>query len=376
MQAMVLALLVGGTTAFATLRKDVTLDVDGQVHSVSAFGRTVKDVLDAQGVEVSDRDVVSPSVDALVSDGAEVVVRHGRDVVVEVDGERRTVWTTAVTVQDVLAELGLRGELRTSASRSADLGSGGLRVSTMKTVHVSVDGQTQDLVTTASTVRETLEELGVELGPLDRVSVSLDAAAVDGLVVKIDRVTGVTRSETVAQPFETVREDDPTLAVGTEKTTVTGRDGSKVVTFIAYVVDGVEIGRTMLAESVTIAPRNQVVRVGTFTGPDPSSVPAVEPGTSRAIGLEMVLARGWNEAEFACLDPLWSHESGWRVNAANSSSGAYGIPQALPGSKMASVGADWQTNPRTQIEWGLGYIAARYGSPCQAWAFFQAHNYY
>ena len=189
-------------------------------------------------------------------------------------------------------------------------------------------------------------------------------------------MTGVTRSETVAQPFETVREDDPTLAVGTEKTTVTGRDGSKVVTFIAYVVDGVEIGRTMLAESVTVAPRNQVVRVGTFTGPDPASVPPVEPGTSRAIGLEMVLARGWNEAEFACLDPLWSHESGWRVNAANSSSGAYGIPQALPGSKMASVGADWQTNPRTQIAWGLGYIAGRYGSPCQAWAFFQAHNYY
>ncbi len=373
---MVLALLVGGTTAFATLRKDVTLDVDGQLQSVSAFGRTVQDVLDAEGVRVSDRDVVSPSLGALVSDGTEVVVRHGREVVVEVDGERKTVWTTGVTVDDVLAEMGLRGQLRTSASRSADLGPNGLRVSTLKTVHVAVDGQTQDLATTASTVREALTELGVELGAQDRVSVSLDAATVDGLMVKIDRVTGVTRSESVPQPFETVRQDDPTLAKGTEKVTVAGRDGSKVVTFVAYEVNGVEIGRTLLAESVVVAPVNQVVKVGTFTGPDPSAVPPVEPGTSRAIGLEMVLARGWSADEFACLDPLWSHESGWRVNAANKSSGAYGIPQALPGSKMASAGADWQTNPATQIQWGLGYIAGRYGTPCQAWAFFQAHNYY
>ncbi|MCY7287980.1 MAG: G5 domain-containing protein, partial [Cryobacterium sp.] len=65
---------------------------------------------------------------------------------------------------------------------------------------------------------------------------------------------------------------------------------------------------------------------------------------------------------------LWNKESGWRVNAENSSSGAYGIPQALPGSKMATAGDDWQTNPATQIQWGLGYISGRYGTPCGAWA--------
>lgn len=81
-------------------------------------------------------------------------------------------------------------------------------------------------------------------------------------------------------------------------------------------------------------------------------------------------------AQFTCLDLLWEKESNWRVTAANPSSGAYGIPQALPGSKMASAGSDWQTNAITQIRWGLGYIDAVYGSPCAAWAHSQATNWY
>ena len=375
-QASVLALIVAGTTAFATLQKTVTLDVDGELSTVSAFGRTVEDVLDAHGVDVGARDLVSPALDALVTDGTEVVVRHGREVVVEIDGETRTVWTTALTVEGILAEMGVRGDVRLSASRSADLGDGSLRVSTPKTVHVSVDGGTQNLLTTASTVREVLTELGVVLGEPDRVSVSLDAAAVAGLVGKIDRVVGVTRSETTPQPFEVVRQDDPSLPKGTEVLSVTGREGAKVVTFVAYEVNGIEIGRMVLAESITVAPVNQVIRVGTADVLNVPSGPPVEPGTARAIGLEMVLARGWDEGQFACLDALWTRESGWRVDAHNKSSGAYGIPQALPGSKMATVAADWQTNPRTQIEWGLGYIAGRYGTPCDAWAFFQARNWY
>jgi len=72
---------------------------------------------------------------------------------------------------------------------------------------------------------------------------------------------------------------------------------------------------------------------------------------------------------------MWGHESGWRVNAANPS-GAYGIPQALPGDKMASYGADWQTNPTTQIKWGLDYIGGRYSTPCGAWSFWQSNGYY
>ena len=101
-----------------------------------------------------------------------------------------------------------------------------------------------------------------------------------------------------------------------------------------------------------------------------------DPGSAQAIARDRVLARGWSEDEFSCLVELWKRESGWRVNAHNVGSGAYGIPQALPGEKMASVGADWQTNPATQITWGLGYVAGRYGTPCGAWASFQDKGWY
>ena len=85
--------------------------------------------------------------------------------------------------------------------------------------------------------------------------------------------------------------------------------------------------------------------------------------------------QGWGATQFACLRQVWARESGWRYDTQNAS-GAYGIPQALPGSKMATAGADWQTNPATQVKWGLGYIKAVYGTPCRAWAFEEANGYY
>lgn len=91
---------------------------------------------------------------------------------------------------------------------------------------------------------------------------------------------------------------------------------------------------------------------------------------------DKVIAMGWTEADFTALVQLWYKESGWRWNADNPYSDAYGIPQALPGSKMASAGSDWATNPKTQVNWGLDYIQKRYGSPSNALNFWNAHNWY
>jgi hypothetical protein len=85
---------------------------------------------------------------------------------------------------------------------------------------------------------------------------------------------------------------------------------------------------------------------------------------------------GWGGDQFGCLVSLWDKESSWNVNAYNASSGATGIPQALPGSKMASAGGDWATNPATQISWGLGYISGTYGTPCAAWAKSESVGWY
>jgi hypothetical protein len=111
------------------------------------------------------------------------------------------------------------------------------------------------------------------------------------------------------------------------------------------------------------APSSDSGSSGGYTAP----VAVADPGSAQAIAADMLASRGFGGEQFDCLVALWNKESGWRVNAANPSSGAYGIPQALPGSKMSSSGGDWETNAATQIDWGLGYITGRYGSPCGAW---------
>lgn len=103
----------------------------------------------------------------------------------------------------------------------------------------------------------------------------------------------------------------------------------------------------------------------------------VSPGSARDIARQMMLSMyGWGDDQFTCFDKIITQESGWNVSATNRSSGAYGIPQALPGSKMATAGADWQTNPATQIKWALGYVQGRYSTACGAWAFKSAHGWY
>ena len=100
------------------------------------------------------------------------------------------------------------------------------------------------------------------------------------------------------------------------------------------------------------------------------------PAGAQATARGMLGSYGWGDDQFGCLYNLWQRESGWNYQAYNASSGAFGIPQALPGSKMASAGADWQTSARTQIAWGLGYISGRYGTPCNAWGHSQSVGWY
>jgi len=103
---------------------------------------------------------------------------------------------------------------------------------------------------------------------------------------------------------------------------------------------------------------------------------APQTGSNRSIGRKMAAAHGWTGVQWDCLNNLWQKESGWSTRSSNSSGTAWGIPQALPGSKMKSAGSDWRTNPATQIKWGIGYIDNRYGTACKAWGHWQSHNWY
>ncbi|WP_307794798.1 hypothetical protein [Leifsonia sp. TF02-11] len=100
----------------------------------------------------------------------------------------------------------------------------------------------------------------------------------------------------------------------------------------------------------------------------------VDPAAAQAYASSRLAAFGWGQDQMGCLIKLWNHESGWRADAFNSSSGAYGIPQSLPASKMSSAGSDWMTNQNTQVDWGLDYINRAYGSPCAAWSFEMSHD--
>jgi hypothetical protein len=170
-------------------------------------------------------------------------------------------------------------------------------------------------------------------------------------------------------PYKVVKQSDPTMAQGSTKVLRAGKKGSARVTYAYVFVNGKYAGRAVVKSVTVTAPVAAVERVGT----KPAIV--TSPDAAHQIARQLLLARGWGQDQMDCLGPLWGKESAWRVTAGNPS-GAYGIPQALPGSKMAKYGSDWRTNAATQIKWGLDYIAGRYGTPCKAWSSWQAHGWY
>jgi len=130
--------------------------------------------------------------------------------------------------------------------------------------------------------------------------------------------------------------------------------------------------------TVTVSAARPRKQAQACSNPQSTSAPkdTKSPAYAKWYAKRKLAAYGWGESQWAPLEKLWTRESGWRWDADNPTSDAYGIPQGLPGSKMASAGKDWRTNPETQIRWGLGYIKGRYGSPARAWEHFQARNWY
>lgn len=155
---------------------------------------------------------------------------------------------------------------------------------------------------------------------------------------------------------------------------------------VAFVLVPAELGATSMVPVSDLELQSLVVHDVPLVAPvrDTYTVKAAprppraasNPSGAQAIALGMMPAYGWDAGQFDCLVALWNRESGWNAGASNPSSGAHGIPQALPGSKMASAGADWATNPATQIKWGLGYVAGRYGTPCVAWQHSESVGWY
>ena len=382
----VLAGLVAAPLVWTSVDKDVHLSVDGRTTTVSTTASNVGQVLRAQNYAVNSHDLVAPAAGSAVKSGMTVVLRHGRLLRLDIDGKKTSVWTTASTVQEALSQLGYSTSdfVSVSRSRRLPLAPTTLAIRTPRVVTVVHDGKSEKVSTTDATVAQLLADIDVPVLSTDRVSAQPSAALADGMVITVQRVNEKTVVQTLAVDYTVARKEDPKLAAGTTKVLTKGKKGQTQVTYSVVYVDGKPTARTKLGSRTMSAPRTEVLAVGTKQKSEVdavnkqqvgSTLPAPTPGSAKAIAKELLAKRGWGDDQYSCLVSMWTRESGWRTSAANPS-GAYGIPQALPGSKMASAGADWKTSAETQIKWGLGYIKARYGTPCGAWTFWQAHTYY
>lgn len=434
-----LAVVAVAGVGVMSAHRDAVLEVDGVSRPVSVWGTTVGDVLKAAGVEPGDHDLVSPGPGVSIAEGDTVVVRTAHPYQIAVAGQERTVWTTSSSADTILADASSQGgDVTMAADRSHTRETLTPLVSRPRPVGVLVGGAPARQVTVrpGDDVRTVLTAAGVELSPLDQVSLSTENGS---LQVKVTTVTRglVTTEEPIA--FTQREEQTDALFVGESQVVTAGHDGVAATTAWTETADGATVFSSVTSTTETAQPVEQVTQIGTKeatpealvkAGIDPLAKPekrtdadgivsvryraklgsistpaqiaaitgtptAASAGTSgsstsgvttagqtysgaspQAIAQQMVADRGWADSEFQCLVSLWNRESHWNPFAYNAGSGAYGIPQALPGSKMASAGADWQTNPGTQITWGLGYIAGRYGTPCAAWGHSQSTGWY
>lgn len=178
-------------------------------------------------------------------------------------------------------------------------------------------------------------------------------------------------------PFETITKDISNGSNTVNKVIQTGKNGLKEVTYKVRYKENVEVERIELSSKVIKEPVNKIVQIQTkITSRSGSRLASGSVLTYQEYAATVCSSYGWTEADVECLISLWNKESGWNPYAYNASSGAYGIPQALPASKMASKGADYQTNYQTQINWGLSYISSRYGNPQNAWSHWLAKGWY
>ncbi|MCX5391213.1 resuscitation-promoting factor [Streptomyces sp. NBC_00094] len=310
-QALVVAFLAGGTSAFVANDKAVRLSVDGVPRSLHTFADDVDELLAHEGLSVGAHDIVAPAPGEALTNGDEIIVRYGRPVALTLDGRRHTIWTTARTVEGALRQLGVRAEgAYLSASRAAPISRQGLAldVRTERTITFLADGRERVVRTNAATVREALAEAGITLSGQDTTSVTADTFPRDGQTVTVLRITGSKQVREEAVPYAVEKVRDPELFAGTEVVERQGVTGVRRVTYSLRTVNGVKQKPRRTGEEIVREPVSRKVRVGT------RALPTTVAG---ADGLD------WG-ALAAC-------ESGGRPNAVDPSGTYGGLYQFDPG---------------------------------------------
>ncbi|WP_211440170.1 resuscitation-promoting factor Rpf2 [Corynebacterium glutamicum] len=260
-------LLIGGVTAAAT-KKDIIVDVNGEQMSLVTMSGTVEGVLAQAGVELGDQDIVSPSLDSSISDEDTVTVRTAKQVALVVEGQIQNVTTTAVSVEDLLQEVGgITGADAVDADLSETIPESGLKVSVTKPKIISINdgGKVTYVSLAAQNVQEALELRDIELGAQDRINVPLDQQLKNNAAIQIDRVDNTEVTETVPFDAEPTYVDDPEAPAGDETVVEEGVPGTKEVTRTVTTVNGQEESSTVINEVEITAAKPATISRGTKT---------------------------------------------------------------------------------------------------------------
>ncbi|HXH80363.1 transglycosylase family protein [Nocardioides sp.] len=333
--AAIVVAIGGSTLGYAALTRSVTLSLDGQTKTVDASGDTVRDVLAAEGIEITDKDLVAPSLDETVGDGTRISVQFGRPLELSVDGEERTYWVNSIDVASALGEVG-RGFSTSdlSMSRDATISRSGTRleITTPKSLEVKVGKQrVEKHKITALTVAEVFEELGVKVSKHDQVKPRLGSEVADGDTIVLTDIRIVTkRVKNESVDFTTVERADASMYEGEDEVARAGRPGLRDVTYKLTVRNGKTVATRVVTSDVVRKPVNAVVKVGSKEKPEPVS------STNFAGGSTV-----W--------DALAQCESGgnWAINTGN---GYYGGLQFSLGTWQAYGGTGLPSNASRETQ--------------------------
>ena len=346
--------------------KIITVFENGERIAFKTDATTVKDALSEQNIILAPEDNVEPALDEKLTDTDYSVNIYRASPYLVADGEQRVKVMTAAKTPKKIAEAGglkifdediILNEISQNPLEDGTFSV--LKIQRAKLISVKIFGKTEQIRTQANTIAEFLAEKKIKLGNQDGVSKNQNEKIQEGDHFEIWRNGKQTLTVEEEIPFETEKIQDASKDVSFREVKTAGENGKKTVTYDVEMRDGVEIARTKITEVEIRAAKKQVEVIGT-------KVRVIVPGEHQALMSQADISA----SDFESAEWLIAKESGWRINASNSSSGAYGLPQALPGSKMASAGADWQTNPVTQLRWMNGYVMGRYGS----WANAVAHS--
>lgn len=278
----------------------------------------------------------------------------------------------------------LRTEFSATDSQSLQVSRNGARGEIEDTTYVTVkiNGKSRTVLGTDFTdVKSVLEAGDIVLEPDDVVSPSLTTKVSEATVITIERAGAELETKDEEIAFNTVKKETSALAKGTEKVQQEGKNGVMETTNLVTRAGNTIVSSSTIASYVKEAPTDKIILVGTGSGSSSSATSSSLGTTVPASEMQQwahdyLISNGYCEEDFSAAVYIINHESGWNPSATNASSGAYGLPQALPGSKMASAGSDWATNYQTQFKWFVNYCNQRYGSINGAYQYWLSHHSY